>query len=551
MIALLRLLSGASRRALPLAVALGVASGVAMTGLLALISHCIAHRKDPRALAAYIGVAVLLLATRFFSRRSVVSLSERALADLRKRIVRSVLKAPMRQLESLGTPKLLAALTDDMLVLSTGLFALYSALVDLVVIVACLVYLALLSFTVSVVLSCFIVLGGVGFLLGSAAAGRHLARARDAQDVLFEGLEGAVAGAKELKLSAPRRKDFLRFDLDGAAESFRELQTRGRTSYDASALIGFAVLLLAIGVILFVMSSDMMAQTLSAYVLTTIYMNSALDTLFGTLPLVARAEAILERLKRLGLDLAPDVTDPASDGAPVASPVASWKSIELRSVCHSYQVDGDARPFGLDEISLTLEPGEITFLIGGNGSGKSTLVKVLVGLYIPESGTICVDGEPVTDATREIYRQNFSAVFADYHLFKRLPGHMSPEIQKRAEGYLKKLKLSHKVEIVDGRFSSTNLSSGQRKRLALVSAYVEDRRVYVFDEWASDQDPRFRELFYTDIVPDLARRGKAVLCVTHDEKYFLAANKRIKLDAGRIDNGDTNVFLKRLSLPEA
>ncbi|MDB4995737.1 MAG: hypothetical protein JWM74_3169 [Myxococcaceae bacterium] len=567
MIALLHLLYATSRRTLPFAVVLGIASGVAMTGLLALMSYGIEHRKDPTAILAYAVAAVLLLTTRFLSKRSVVHLSERALADFRKRTVRTVLEAPLRTLETLGDAKLLSALTDDMLVLSAGLTALHGVLVDLVVIVACLVYLALLSLKMTGLLLGFIVFGGLTFQIASTSAGRDLGRARDAQDQLFEALQGAVAGAKELKLSEPRRTAFLRHDLDQVADKFQALQARGRTSYDASALWGFAVLLIAIGVSLFLSSKGMTAQALAAYVLTTIYMNSALDNVFGTLPAVARAEVILTRLKDLGFALSP-ATNPAvepatpstnnvtismveaeaEDDAPIPSHV-KWRRIELSNICHSYSVEGDARPFGLDRINLTLTPGKITFLIGGNGSGKSTLVKVLVGLYLPESGTITVDGVPVTDANRAAYRENFSAVFADYHLFKRLPGAPTPELLKKTEVFLKKLKLAHKVSIVDGAFSTTSLSSGQRKRLALVGAYLEDRHVYVFDEWTSDQDPMFRDYFYSVILPDLTARGKAVVCVTHDEKYFGVAHKRIKLDGGRIDQGDTNVFLQRIALP--
>jgi putative ATP-binding cassette transporter len=567
-IALLRLLYSTSRRTLPFAVVLGIASGVAMTGLLALMSYGIEHRKDPQAILAYAVAAVLLLTTRFLSKRSVVHLSERALADFRKRTVRTVLEAPLRTLETLGDAKLLSALTDDMLVLSAGLTALHGVLVDLVVIVACLVYLALLSLKMTGLLLGFIVFGGLTFQIASASAGRDLGRARDAQDQLFEALQGAVAGAKELKLSEPRRTAFLRHDLDQVADKFQVLQARGRTSYDGSALWGFAVLLIAIGVSLFLSSKGMTAQALAAYVLTTIYMNSALDNVFGTLPAVARAEVILTRLNDLGFALSP-AANPVVEAAPTSmnnvnisvaeavvleddAPIPShvkWRRIELSNICHSYSVEGDARPFGLDRINLTLTPGKITFLIGGNGSGKSTLVKVLVGLYLPESGTISVDGVVINDANRDTYRENFSAVFADYHLFKRLPAAPTPELLKRTEVFLKKLKLAHKVSIVDGAFSTTSLSSGQRKRLALVAAYLEDRHVYVFDEWTSDQDPMFRDYFYTEILPDLARRGKAIVCVTHDEKYFGAAHKRIKLDGGRIDLGDTSMFLQRLTLP--
>jgi putative ATP-binding cassette transporter len=179
--------------------------------------------------------------------------------------------------------------------------------------------------------------------------------------------------------------------------------------------------------------------------------------------------------------------------------------------------------------------GELVFLTGGNGSGKTTLAKLLMGLYIPEGGEVLIDGQKVTDETRDAYRQSFSAVFSDYFLFDSLLGVESAEVDTRARAYLDELQLNHKVEITEGVLSTTDLSSGQRKRLALLTAYMEDRPVYLFDEWAADQDPQFKEIFYYQLLPELRSRGKLVIVISHDDRYYHIADRVIKLDYGKVE----------------
>lgn len=174
------------------------------------------------------------------------------------------------------------------------------------------------------------------------------------------------------------------------------------------------------------------------------------------------------------------------------------------------------------------------FLIGGNGSGKTTLAMLLLGLYHPEQGVIRWNGRAIEAGNRDAYMQNFSAIFSDFYLFDQLYGVDIERNRSLMDDYLQRLHLNHKVEIVNNRFSSLNLSQGQRKRLALLVAYLEDRPFYVFDEWAADQDPEFKHLFYTDLLPALKAQGKTVLAITHDDKYFNLADRCIKLDEGRI-----------------
>ncbi|MFC6010519.1 ATP-binding cassette domain-containing protein [Nocardia lasii] len=190
--------------------------------------------------------------------------------------------------------------------------------------------------------------------------------------------------------------------------------------------------------------------------------------------------------------------------------------------------------FRLGPINLVFEPGQITFIVGGNGSGKSTLAKLITGLYVPRSGSLSLNGERIDHDNIEWYRQNSSAVFTDFHLFEDYLGFDRPGIDEQVRRYLDELQISHKVTVRDGRLSTVDLSQGQRKRLALLTALLEDRQIYVFDEWAADQEPRFRDVFYHEILTELKRRGKTVIVITHDDRYFGCADQLVKLDFGLV-----------------
>ncbi len=235
----------------------------------------------------------------------------------------------------------------------------------------------------------------------------------------------------------------------------------------------------------------------------------------------------LQKIESLGLTLN-QKSEPNSASTAI---VADWQQLILQDVTHTYRTEDSQ--FTLGPIDLEFQPGEVVFIVGGNGSGKSTLAKLITGLYIPETGKILLDGQIIENDNRVWYRQHFSVIFSDFYLFDRLLGVTHNYLQ--AQTYLKRLQLEHKVKIVDGKLSTTALSQGQRKRLALLTAYLEDRPIYLFDEWAADQDPTFKEVFYRELLPELRDRGKCVLVISHDDHYFHLGDRIIKLDYGQIE----------------
>jgi putative ATP-binding cassette transporter len=250
---------------------------------------------------------------------------------------------------------------------------------------------------------------------------------------------------------------------------------------------------------------------------------------------MSQAVVAVQKLRELDLrlDEKADVQEQVSAGE-TADDKARWSRLTFTGVTHEYYNERDERSFTLGPIDLTIRRGECLFIVGGNGSGKTTLAKLILGLYLPENGEVRIDREIIGDVNREKLRGLFSVVFSDFYLFDQLLGLERPSLPAETQDYLASLQLQSKVKIENGALSTINLSQGQRKRLALLTAYLEDRPVYLFDEWAADQDPQFKEVFYLELLPSLKARGKTIIVISHDDRFYSTAERIIKLDAGQI-----------------
>jgi putative ATP-binding cassette transporter len=530
---LLKLLLHTSRRTFLAAALAGLCGGVSSTLALAVISHAL--RTQPRTLGlglAFATACLLLLASRTVAQLLVARLSQDALLQMRTRLARKMVAAPLRQLEDVGGARLLAGLTDDVMTISEALPGIPVICTDAAIVAGCLAYMAYLSLPLFGVSMLIMVFGLATFALPAKLSASALRRARTDLDTLYGLYRGLTEGIKELKLHRARRDAFLDEALHPAASSFRRHSIHSMAVWAAGASWGQTLFLAGMGFLLFAgpVLTPISEPTLTAYALTALYLATPMQFIIALLPMLGRAEVALANLEKLGLSLR---TEPTAATAP-AEP-GPFQKLELEGVTHTYRREGEDHTFTLGPISLSLAPGELVFLVGGNGSGKTTLAKLLCGLYTPETGRILVDGRPVDDAGREAYRQLFSAVFADSWPFERLYG-----LKKDPGDLLQRLELVNKVRLENGAFSTTALSQGQRRRLLLLAAVLEDRPVYLFDEWASDQDPVFREVFYTRILPDLKRRGKAVFVISHDDRYFHVADRLLRLEYGQLRDGESD-----------
>ena len=533
---LFRALVRASRWSLVAALVASVASGLGSALMVAQINEALRVPRDQLTSVglAFAAVALAALVTRWASETLFVQISQRALASLRMQISTLMVDAPYRHVEVHGAARLLAVLIDDVRTVAELFVTLPNLTMHGAVVAGCLVYLGVLSWKVVVFAIGFTVLGAIGYSYAQGRAFGHLREARAAQDALVGNFRALCDGAKELRMHRPRRRAFLSPVLSGAVERVRRHHTRGMTIYAASETWGTLMFFVFIGLVLFVLGRalDVPSEALSGYALIFLYLVLPMDNLLKAIPSINRTRIALERIDAAtaGLVQRPDAAarQAADDLAP-----AGFERLTLAGVTHAYHREQEDRSFTLGPIDFELGRGEIVFLIGGNGSGKTTLAKLVVGLYAPEGGQVLLDGRPVGDADRDGYRQLFSTVFSDCFLFDQLLG-LGADLDRRARGWLRELELDRKVTVADGQLSTTALSAGQRKRLALLVAYLEDRPVYVFDEWAADQDPSFKAIFYERLLPDLRARGKTVLVITHDDRYFHIADRCVELDAGQL-----------------
>lgn len=479
----------------------------------------------------FAAVAVGAMLSRMAASVLFEHLRQGANADLRRHIAQRANAAGFRQLEQVGAARVQSALAEHATSVAQFFVSMPTILTNAVIVVGCLVYLALLSWQVFLIAIVVIGLGSVGYHLAHLRAIRHLNVAAREQDQLFGHFRAITDGAKELRLNRRKRGAFTDEVLGESIETVRRERAVGMSIFVASTSWGHFLIYAFIGLVLFALVGDVPERTrvMTGFALVFVYMVPPLEGLLVNIPHANLARSASTRIEEITQTLqSPEATAQAT----VAE--ASFHQLSLQGVRHSYHHEQRNEVFTLGPIDLHFVPGEIVFLVGGNGSGKTTLAKLITGLYAPEQGRILLDGQPVDDGNRDQYRQIFSAVFSDFHLFDRLLESADPALDAQGNGLIERLHLQHKVQVKDGAFTTQALSQGQRKRLALVAARLEDRPFLVFDEWAADQDPAFKEVFYKEVLPELRAQGKTVLVISHDDRYFHLGDRLVRLESGQL-----------------
>jgi putative ATP-binding cassette transporter len=513
--------------------ACAIASGIIGAALVGIIGDRVdGGAATAREAGLFFACCLALVATQIISEAALLNLTQTAMLGLRLRLSGKVLATPLKDLQQLGTHGVLTVLTRDidMLVESFNLMPMVFG--GIILIVACLGYLAWVSWPMFLILA---VCGGGGmfaFHLAEQQPHKLLVTVRERVDVLYKNFGDLIDGARELKLNAGRALAFVDKVIGGGARQYRDINDRCYVGYIFVINGGSVMLYLAVGLALFIVPVwlPLSHGKLTVVTMVLLYVVSPIRELMVTLPTVRQASVALQKIQQLDGDLrepAPTLMGPN----PFMRPESMV--LELDGVTYLYSSADHDRPFRLGPIDLRLRQGEIVFMAGCNGSGKTTLAMLLLGLYETEAGSIRLNGVTVNERNVDHYRQHFSAVFSDFHLFEELLID-GPEVGDGVAHYLRALRMNHRVEVVKGRFSTIHLSTGQRKRLALVATYLEDRPIYLFDEWAADQDPAFKRVFYTELLPELKSRGKTAIVITHDEAYFEYADRILHLEEGQL-----------------
>lgn len=521
-------------RALYVTCLAGLANAV-LIGLINLAAEAVAsgERVEARLFVLYlIAFAIYALANQASLRRANDFLQER-LGELRLRLADKIRRAELRTLEGLGRGRLYAVVAQETNQLSQTFPLLVAASQSLFLLVFCLLYIAYLSPISFLVIGIVTALALLYYFHRRQALNAAMISVHAQEGEMLESLMHFTAGFQEIRLNADKN-DALFARYTGIVDDLRALIVGIGDKWVSLLLFSNAFLYGLLGIVIFVLPGFFSGYTDIIYKIAAaaIFCVGPVTAVTSAAPLFTKASIGLGHVYRLEelLDQG-GLPPPARPATP--SRFGGFASISFDAIGFTYRDPARESGFSTGPWSLELHRGEQLYLLGGNGSGKSTALKLMSGLYPVDTGAIRVDGVAVTADTLQEYRELFSCIFPDFHLFDRLHGldDVDPE---RVRELIARMELADKVSYAAGRFSTQDLSSGQRKRLAMIVALLEDREIYFFDEWAADQDAHFRAAFYTEILPELKRRGKTVVVVTHDDRFWHLCDRAVTLDLGQM-----------------
>ena len=509
-------------------IALSLLSAALGIGLIAFINLRLMTVVDTSlaVLPEFLGLLLLLMVVTLGSQLALTTLGHHFVFRLRGEFIKRILDTQIEKVEKIGSASLLAGLTSDIRNITIAFVRLPELVQGIILTFGSAAYLAWLSGKMMMVTALWMALTIWGGFVLVARVYRHMATLRETEDKLYHDYQTVLEGRKELTLNRERAEYvFNQLYLPDARE-YRHHIIRADTFHLSAVNWSNIMMLGAIGLVFWMANSLGWANTAVAatYSLTLLFLRTPLLSAVGALPTLLSAQVAFNKLNTFSL--APYRAD-----FPQPEPHPHWQTLELRDVCFHYPDNS----FAVGPINLTLQRGELVFLIGGNGSGKSTLAMLLTGLYQPASGQILLDGQPLAADKPEDYRKLFSAVFTDVWLFDRLlgPGGKAAD-SALVDQWMAYLKMTHKLQLDNGRIVDLKLSKGQKKRVALLLALAEERDIILLDEWAADQDPHFRREFYQQLLPLLQQMGKTVFAISHDDHYFQHADRLLEMRSGQL-----------------
>jgi putative ATP-binding cassette transporter len=461
-------------------------------------------------------------------------ISEAAICSVRLRLADKIRRSDLLALESIGEADIHARISRDMGAIAQAARPLFAAAQGVVMIVFTMGYIAIVSPVAMLLCLALIAAGAARDYKDRAAYDRGLSEASNKEDELFDSLNGLLKGFKEVRINRRKSEDVFQ-DFQSTTTQVLEVRTRVNILFSNNIIFIEMFFVLLLGAVAFVLPVIATSFSTSAtkIVAAILFFFGPLINVVTLVPMLSQVNVAVDNLRRLEATLDEGLAQSAEhEGAPLVD-LSSFEVIQLRGVCFSYKDPEGSTTFQVGPIDGEIRRGEVLILIGGNGSGKTTLLKLFTALYRPTQGAIYVDDVEIQAANIQSYRNLFSAIFSDFHLFEKLHG-LSDADPERINALLKLMEVSDKTAFSEGRFTNIHLSTGQRKRLALVVSYLEDKPVYVFDEVAADQDPQFRRYFYETLLPELKSAGKTVVVVSHDDRYFRAGDRVLQMDYGRL-----------------
>lgn len=473
------------------------------------------------------------LAMKNYTLTRTIDIVQTLIFDIRLRIADKIRAAGLIEMEKMGNSQIYTTLAENAQRILEAAKRCADASASIVMVLCSFLYIFMLSAT-ALIFSVLLIAAGISiYLFNQKATEEDLRRSIETETAFFEGIDHLLDGFKEIKINAAKSDDLFENNIRETSTTTRTLQTRTEYQFIRNYLFSQTFFYLLLGCIIFVLPqmSDLMPATIISVMAVLLFMIGPLGTIVEAIPQVSKADAAVEAIAKIEryLEAADDTRATIPRHRLKTDP--KFSRIRFQKVTFDY-VDESNVQFSLGPINLDIAPGEILFIVGGNGSGKSTLLKLISGLYYPRSGQLLMDGMPIDRTCYRYYRDLFSIIFTDFHLFDRLYG-LEAVDGGRVDDLLCMMHIGDKTAFDGKRFTNIRLSTGQRKRLALIVCELEDKPILAFDEVAADQDPAFRQYFYEVLLGELKARGKTVIAVSHDDRFFHVADRVLKMEYGR------------------
>ncbi|WP_201550776.1 multidrug ABC transporter permease/ATP-binding protein [Psychrobacter fjordensis] len=523
---------------------LNLVNAAVSVGIIAYINHTFISQPvfdtlSLLSLGYFAALIALLLVTTFLSQYALTRLGHQFVYELRTKLVKQIIDTKVPQIDHLGSARLIASLSSDIQSITTAFVRMPELVQGVILSAGVALYLGWLSLPLLFIIMFWIVMTIWISTILVKHVYTHLIKLRAINDFLYQDYQSIIEGRKELALNQYRAEKLYSDDFLSHAKSYQQTVIKSDTFHLSAVNWSNIMMFASIGVVFAVSNYlNIPMGVATTFSLTILFMQSPILHAVGAYPTLQTAQVALDKIQSLELAdyQAAFMTDHVAK---------DWHSISLTDVGYRYggintqtqNLAGDANNPDdiLKSVNLTVRRGDVVFLIGANGSGKSTLAKIITGIFTPTTGSVQVDQGIVDSENNADYRQLFSAIFSDQHLFKQLIGNRGNEPDAAlVSDWLHKLNLQDKVSVADHQLSTDKLSQGQRKRLAMLLSVAEQKDILLLDEWAADQDPAFRRVFYQTLIPELKALGKTLFIISHDDSYFEHADRLLLMKEGRL-----------------
>ncbi len=514
----------------------GLSNSVILFITISYIGNPERHGSPTKFFIMFIIAILLFVVSKKYALTKAVTYTENLIKKIRVRVVNKIRHSELVFIENIEESYLYTRITQDTNYISQSAIVFVTSCQSGLSVIFCLMFLAWLS-----MFSFFFTVGTIGaailvFLAYRKGTKQLMKESTNEEAKLLDYLTHIINGFKEIKLNR-RKSDDLFNQFKNTANSTENLKVKTGFNFSNDLVYSQTFVVALVAIIAFVVPAIITIdnEVTVMTVMVIIFLIGPLDMLLENIPIFSRANLAIDNFYKLEelLDKENGNGNDDDDGYESGNIISTFKDINIDKISFSYKDNDKKTMFKLGPVNLNIKKGEHIFIVGGNGSGKSTLLKLITGLYYPEYGNILLDSEMVNKSDYQEYRELFSIIFTDFHLFDKLYGLKNID-KRKLNNLLKLMKLEQKTQYKNERFTNTNLSTGQRKRLAMIVSFLDNKQIYVFDEVAADQDPQFRKYFYEVLLKDMKANGKTVIAATHDDKYFHFADRVLKMDYGQM-----------------